>query len=173
MLGNRAGTTSMMPVKQDFVRPTQLSNRERYIFDLDHKDRALLKALKANSRASLVSLARDIDLSRSATHDRIAKLEEIGAIKGYTVRLHREALPEVRAFFTLQFETSAAQSEQVLVIKELPNVEAVYCLSGDIDALVYCEAETVSELSDLRDQLARHDGVTAISTRQILATSQD
>lgn len=61
----------------------------------------------------------------------------------------------------------------MLVIKELPNVEAVYCLSGDIDALVYCETETVSELSDLRDQLAQHDGVTAISTRQILATSQD
>ncbi len=145
----------------------------RQIFDLDQKDRALLKALKRNSRASLVALAREIDLSRSATHDRIAKLEEIGAIKGYTVRLHRHALPDVRAFFTLQFETSAAQSAQVLVMKELPGVEAVYCLSGDIDALLYCECENVQQLSELRDTLARHEGVTEISTRQILATSQD
>lgn len=132
-----------------------------------------MKALKANSRASLVALAREIDLSRSATHDRITKLEEIGAIRGYTVKLHRQALPDIRAFFTLQFETSAAQSQQVLVMKTLPGVEAVYCLSGDIDALLYCECDSVDELSDLRDRLARHEGVISISTRQILATSQD
>lgn len=133
----------------------------------------MLKALKANSRASLVALAREIDLSRSATHDRIVKLEEIGAIKSYTVRLDRGALPETRAFFSITFETGAAQSKSVLAMKEIAGVEAVYCLSGDIDALVYCECDTVGELSDLRDMLARYDGVTAISTRQILATSQD
>ena len=145
----------------------------RQIFDLDQKDRVLLQELKRNSRASLVALAREIDLSRSATHDRIAKLEEIGAIKGYTIKLDRQALPDVRAFFTLQFETSAAQSAQVLVMKELSGVEAVYCLSGDIDALLYCECESMQQLSDLRDVLAQHEGVTEISTRQILATSQD
>ncbi|MEO1324964.1 MAG: winged helix-turn-helix transcriptional regulator, partial [Pseudomonadota bacterium] len=52
---------------------------------LDEKDRKLLAALKQDSRASLVALAREIDLSRSATHDRITRLEERGIIQGYTI----------------------------------------------------------------------------------------
>ncbi len=143
------------------------------INDLDHKDRILLRALRKNSRASLVALAREIDLSRSATHDRVAKLEEIGAIKGYTAVLARDALPPVRAFISIRFETAAAQSRLVIEMKQLDFVEAVYCLSGDIDALVYCECDAAQQLSDLRDALAQYDGVTQLSTRQILATSQD
>lgn len=146
---------------------------DAYIFDLDQKDRALLNALRRNSRASLVSLARDIDLSRSATHDRITKLEEIGAIMGYTVNLANSALPQMRAFISMQFQSSAAQSAIVGPIRELDHVEAVYCLAGDIDALIYCECESAEQLSDLRNTLAQMDGVISLSTRQILKSSQD
>ncbi len=143
------------------------------MIELDQKDRTLLKALKRNSRASLVALAREIDLSRSATHDRIIKLEEMGAIKGYTVRLARDVMPDVRAFLSIQLETNASQSSLIVEMKHLEGVEAVYCLSGDIDVLLYCEFDSVKQLSDLRDHLAQYAGVTAISTRQILATSQE
>ncbi len=146
---------------------------EAHIPDMDQKDRLLLQTLRGNARASLVSLARDIGLSRSATHDRITKLEEQGVITGYTITLAREALPDVRAFFSVQFETSAAQSALVHQIKRLDHVEGVYCLSGDIDALVYCECDTSEQLCDLRDALAQYEGVTGLSTRPILSTSQD
>ncbi len=139
--------------------------------NLDSKDLALLKALKQNARASLVALARDIDLSRSATHDRILKLEEAGVIKKYTVEIDKTVLQPVRAFMTLQFSSPAAQRDLVPAIHQLPGVAAAYCLAGDIDMFVYCECETAIELSDLRDQLAEFDGVSHISTRHILASS--
>lgn len=139
---------------------------------LDEKDLLLLHALQKNSRASLVALSRDVGLSRSATHDRITKLEEQGVIKGYTIRVDRTALPLVRAFLTVQFSAGNAQSALAPVIQNVTGVEAAYCLSGDIDMLVYCECETVEQLSELRDELALFDGVVDISTRNVLASSQ-
>lgn len=140
--------------------------------DLDAKDLVLLQSLRRNSRASLVSLAREIDLSRSATHDRITRLEELGVIRRYTIDVERSALPNARAFFSVSFTSGTAQTTLAPQIHAMDGVEAAYCLSGDIDMLVYCECETNEELSLLRDALASLPDVTAIVTRPILATSQ-
>lgn len=141
--------------------------------DLDEKDRLLLRALRKNARASLVSLARDIDLSRSATHDRITKLEEIGVIRGYTVRVAPEALPNVRAFMTVSYQVGQSHTTVIDEIMQLEGVVANYCVTGDIDTVIYCECETMRQLSDLRDELAGWDSVVSITTRQIIASSED
>ncbi len=138
---------------------------------LDEKDIALLRALQKNARASLVSLARDADLSRSAAHDRIAKLEERGVIKAYTIRIDRAAVPQARAFLSVSFVAASAQSRLAEEIHAMPGVEGAYCLSGDIDMLVYCECDTAEEISVLRERLAALDGVTEISTRMVLNSS--
>jgi len=138
---------------------------------LDQKDLLLVKALQQNSRASLVSLARNIELSRSATHDRITRLEEIGVIKKYTIDVDRKILPVTRAFLSIQFATKFAQKERADTIQQFDGVEAAYCLSGDIDMLAYCECSTVEALASLRDQIANLEGVITISTRHVLTTS--
>jgi len=139
---------------------------------LDEKDRLLVKALKKNARASLVSLARDIDLSRSATHDRVLKLEERGVIQRYTIQVDRTALPNTRAFLSIQFTNESAQKELADEIHALDGVEAAYCLSGDIDMLAYCECDSDHELSLVRDQVSKFEGVTSVRTRHVLATSK-
>ena len=145
----------------------------KQISDLDEKDRLLLRALRTNARVSLVALAREIDLSRSATHDRIARLEENGVIRGYTVNLAPAALPEVRAFMTVTFKVEESQTTVLDRIKLLPGVEAAYCVSGDIDSIIYCECDSIRQLSDLRDTLAGWDSVVSITIRQIIASSLD
>ena len=139
---------------------------------LDEKDMLLLKALKKNARASLVSLARDIDLSRSATHDRITRLEETGVIKGYTIKLEDAVLPSVRAFLTIKFEIGSGGTDVVHAICQIPGVVTAHCVTGDIDMIVYAEYDTIEGLAYLRDKIAQSEGVTHVSTRQILSTSQ-
>ena len=138
---------------------------------LDDKDRLLVRALKRNARASLVSLARDIELSRSATHDRVLKLEERGVIQRYTIQVDRVALPNTRAFLSIQFANEFAQKELADEIYALDGVEAAYCLSGDIDMLAYCECDSDHELSLVRDKVSKFEGVTSVRTRHVLATS--
>ncbi|MEO1303080.1 MAG: Lrp/AsnC family transcriptional regulator [Myxococcota bacterium] len=138
---------------------------------LDQKDHQLLRLLKKNARTSLASLARSIGLSRSATHDRVTRLEERGVIQGYTIKIDRAALPSVRAFISLCFVAAQVQNELASVIHAMPGVEGAYCLSGDIDMIVYCECDSLEELNTLRDRLSGLAGVTELSTRPVLASS--
>ncbi len=52
---------------------------------LDEKDKILIAKLRRNARESLVGLARSVGLSRSATQERMRRLEREGVIKAYTV----------------------------------------------------------------------------------------
>jgi Lrp/AsnC family leucine-responsive transcriptional regulator len=71
---------------------------------LDEKDKALVAALRRNARESLVGLARRVGLSRSATQERMRRLEREGVIKAYTVELASEHDPAVRAMIAVTFE---------------------------------------------------------------------
>ena len=136
---------------------------------VDDKDLKLLRALKKNARASLVSLSRDIGLSRSATHDRIARLEADGVIKGYTVRIDPDATPSTHAFLTITFETGAAQAALADAVCDKDGVDAAYCLAGDIDMLVVCACDSADALNALREDIARFPGVVDIVTRHVLS----
>ena len=139
---------------------------------LDQKDALLVTALRQNARASLVALARDIGLSRSATHDRVLKLEEKGIIRRYTIDVDRSVMPSHRAFLSIQFKNDETQKALAEFINELDGVQGAFCLSGDIDMLVYCECETSEELASLRDQVSGLTGIIEVRTRNVLASSQ-
>jgi Lrp/AsnC family transcriptional regulator, leucine-responsive regulatory protein len=58
---------------------------------MDEKDRLLMALLAKDARRSIVALARDLDLSRSATQDRLTKLLTSGAIRKFTIVESEEA----------------------------------------------------------------------------------
>ena len=60
--------------------------------ELDESDRRLLDALDRNARTSTADLARLIGLSPQSTSDRVRRLEDLGVITGFTVRLGAAAL---------------------------------------------------------------------------------
>ena len=60
--------------------------------ELDESDRRLLDALDRNARTSTADLARLIGLSPQSTSDRVRRLEDLGVITGFTVRLDPAAL---------------------------------------------------------------------------------
>lgn len=135
---------------------------------LDDKDRKLLVALTADARASLVALAREIGLSRSATHDRITRLEERGIIQGYTIVQRPDILPSFQAFLTIKLEPATRDTDIAPAIAQKPGVKDTFCLAGDIDILVNCACHSMEELSDLRENIAAEPGVLAVHTRMVL-----
>mgnify|MGYP001765051926 CR=1 FL=1 len=64
----------------------------------DETDRKILSLLAENGRQSVKELARRIGLSRSATQERLARLEREGAIAGYTIRRNEHGNGAVAAY---------------------------------------------------------------------------
>src|SRR3546814_17248583 len=61
-------------------------NRSRYLpRPLDATDRAIIAALAKNGRMTVRELAAQIGLSSPSATERIRKLEDAGAINGYTI----------------------------------------------------------------------------------------
>jgi Lrp/AsnC family transcriptional regulator, leucine-responsive regulatory protein len=59
---------------------------------LDETDARLLHLLKDNARLSLADLARTVSLSPQSVSERLKRLEDVGVLTGYTVRLDPRAL---------------------------------------------------------------------------------
>ncbi|MBL4660924.1 MAG: Lrp/AsnC family transcriptional regulator [Alcanivoracaceae bacterium] len=138
---------------------------------LDEKDRLLLAALKKNARKSLVGLAKDIGLSRSATHDRIIKLEANGTIRGYTVLVNASAQAGTKAVFQINFKSGYNNPLLQKKISAFPRVIHSQCLSGDIDMFAHVACYDTDELSELREQISTIEGVSSIKTLLILKAS--
>jgi Lrp/AsnC family leucine-responsive transcriptional regulator len=67
-------------------------NRSRYVTrPLDTTDRAIIAALSKNGRMTVRELAAQIGLSSPSVTERIHKLEDAGAIRGYTIAVDPKA----------------------------------------------------------------------------------
>lgn len=61
-------------------------NRSRYVTrPIDATDRAIIAALNENGRMTVRDLAEQIGMSSPSVTERIRKLEDAGAIRGYTI----------------------------------------------------------------------------------------
>ena len=137
---------------------------------LDDKDEALLAALGRNARASVVDLARQIGLSRSATQDRLARLERSKAIAGYTVRRGTTvSRSRLHAWLLVRYKDAVKCAHIVPQLKAEREVVAIFTLSGDPDVLVEVEADDTAQLDALADRLRSLSGIARVTSHVVLA----
>lgn len=135
---------------------------------LDRKDKILIAALRSNARESIVSLARRVGLSRSATQDRLQRLEKRGVIRGYTVLLADDGPAKARAMMAICFKPGF-QCEHVLPhLKTLPEIQACLALAGPTDLMLMVEAPSTAAIEDVRAFVAKVAGIATVSTHFVL-----
>jgi Lrp/AsnC family transcriptional regulator, leucine-responsive regulatory protein len=100
---------------------------------LDAVDRRLLALLAEDSRASQRKLARDLHMSPPAVGERIARLERLGVIRGYTVRVDWSALGYVTTFLAVTAVKGADQAAILQALHRLPEVEEIVVVTGSMD----------------------------------------
>jgi Lrp/AsnC family leucine-responsive transcriptional regulator len=130
---------------------------------LDKFDRALLRALQRNARASLQELSDEVGLTTSPCWARIKRLEESGVIEGYTVRVNAErvGLPEqLIVQLTLNTHTDDALVEFARHLEAIPEVIEAYLVSGDYDYVLRIAVRDTRDYERLlREQLYKIPGV--------------
>ena len=78
---------------------------------LDETDRKLVAILQAHGRKPTASIARDLNLSRTAVQARIARLERDGIILGYSANLAVHTGGNVAAMVMLRLSVRRANSD--------------------------------------------------------------
>lgn len=134
---------------------------------MDDKDRLLLTLLRRDARRSIVALARDLGLSRSATQERLAKLQSSGAITGFTT-VEGSASARHSAYLSVTFEPGRRCAELVPKLKKVPYVSLIHALTGPVDLMIRVDGETVADLEQARSSIAAVPGVASVSTAIVL-----
>lgn len=134
---------------------------------MDDKDRLLLSLLRRDARRPVVALARDLGLSRTATQDRLAKLQASGAIARFTIVDGGEHAREM-AYLMVRLERGARCAQIAPKVRGMAAVEAIHSVTGAIDMIVCVAAEHVDGIESARVELAGLPGVSEVSTHVVL-----
>lgn len=140
---------------------------------LDGTDREIVDLLIENGRRTLADIGATVSLSAPAVKRRIDRLEEIGVITGYTALVdHAKLGRPIEAFTELRFSGRTRVGDIAGIASDLGlvEVEAVYTISGDPDAMVHLRVRDVADLTRVIDALRRTGKVTGTKTLIVLDT---
>jgi Lrp/AsnC family leucine-responsive transcriptional regulator len=137
--------------------------------ELDDTDRHLLRLLLDDGRRSYADLARDTGLSTSAVHQRVRRLEQRGAVLGYTARVDPAAagLP-LSAFISITPIDPAAPDDAPERLRHLSAVEACHSVAGDESYILQVRVAGPAQLEALLQDIR---GAAGVSTRTTVVLS--
>jgi DNA-binding Lrp family transcriptional regulator len=137
------------------------------------KDEELIALLKVDAREPVASLARKLGVSRTTVQDRLRRLEEQGAIAGYTVKLSKDVRAlGISAMVTISVEPRR-QIDVAKTVAKFPQVETLHTVSGKFDLMALVRTATAEDMDKIIDQIGVISGVTEIETAVILSTKVD
>ena len=142
--------------------------------EIDATDARILSVLQRRGRISNADLSEAVNLSASACHRRVQRLEETGIIAGYVAlldpkRLGRQAIVFVE--ITLQGQTEEILDAFEREVARIPDVLECHLMAGTADYLLKVVAADTEDFARIhRRSLARLPGVAQMHSSFALRT---
>jgi Lrp/AsnC family transcriptional regulator, leucine-responsive regulatory protein len=142
---------------------------------IDRIDAEILKILQSNARTSNAEIARQVGLAPSAVFERIRKLEERGAIEGYSARVNPKVVElPLLAFIFVRDEDRPGAEETARRVAQFPEVLEVHHVAGEDCFLAKVRTADTDALHRLlREKLGAIDSITATRTTIVLDTIKE
>ena len=141
---------------------------------VDQIDRRILNVLQRSGRISNADLAEKVNLSASACHRRVQRLEKDGFIKDYVALLDPRKLDVPTTVFVEI--TLSAQADEVLenfekAVARIPDVLECHLMAGTADYILKVVAENTEDFARIhRQYLTRLPGVAQMQSSFALRT---
>lgn len=142
--------------------------------DIDDTDRRILMTLQKQGRISNAALADAVNLSASACHRRVQRLEESGVIRDYVALLDSRVVGLPSTVFVEI--TLSGQADETLeaferAVARIPDVLECHLMAGQADYLLKVVAENTEDFARIhRQYLARLPGVAQMQSSFALRT---
>lgn len=134
----------------------------------EHLDGQLINALLRDGRASLRSLAEELDVSVTTVSNHLSDLEDQGVIEGYSPKLNYEALGyDVTAIIQLKVEGSALP-QITTRLESHRQMTSVYEVTGDYDIIAIAKFTDTDGMNDQIKSLLTDPDVKESNTSVVL-----
>lgn len=141
---------------------------------LDETDRRILSVLQKQGRISNAELSERVNLSASACHRRVQRLETDGYIRDYVALLDARKMAVPTTVFVEI--TLSGQADEVLdafekAVARIPDVLECHLMAGTADYILKVVAENTEDFARIhRQHLARLPGVAQMQSSFALRT---
>ena len=155
----------MNPQQRPAAKPEELT--------LDELDRKILQAYLNDSRVSYRELALRLGVSTTTVQARTRKLEKADIIRGYSAIFDHE---KIGYQLTAVTEVSVAKGKLLELEREvakIPQVLAVYDVTGLTDAIVIAKFKSREELSKFTKTLLAMPFIERTNTHIVLTTVKE
>ncbi len=120
---------------------------------MDDYDKRILELLQKNGRMTMAELGRTIDLSTTATKERVRKLQEEGIITGFTAKVSSRALGlGLTAFITVPVGNIAI-AEMGQKLASFSEIVECHKVTGDTCYIVKAVVRDTDHLERLVDAI--------------------
>ncbi|SET77468.1 Lrp/AsnC family transcriptional regulator [Oceanicella actignis] len=146
---------------------------------LDARDRAILAILQREGRIPNAELAARVNLSASACHRRVARLEAAGVIRRYAALVDPRAVGRRSTVFveiTLRGQSDELLRQFEAAVARIPDVLECHLMAGAADYLLKVAARDPEDFARIhRQHLSRLPGVSQMQSsfalRRVVSTT--
>ena len=139
----------------------------------ENLDRKLVNALLGDGRASLRSLAEDLDVSVTTVSNHLSDLEDQGIIQGYTPKIDYNALGyDVTAILQLKVEGSALKTV-VDDLQQHRQMMSDYETTGDHDVIAVGKFTDTDDMNDEIKALLTDPDIKESNTSVVLNIAKE
>ncbi|MEZ4462432.1 MAG: Lrp/AsnC family transcriptional regulator [bacterium] len=145
-------------------------------FSLDRIDFAILELLQENGRLTNKEIAAAVGLAPSSCFERVKRLTQDGAIRGFHAEVAAEALGiHLQAMVAIQLKQHSRELVEAFYdhVLTLPEVVAVYHVAGRQDFMVHVVVRDTDHLRNLAmDAFTTRPEVAHLETSLIYAATR-
>jgi Lrp/AsnC family leucine-responsive transcriptional regulator len=136
---------------------------------VDKIDQLILTLLRENGRRTVADIASRVNLSAAPVRRRIAQLEAMGVIAGYTAIIDDEVqLPSVDAYVEMRLSSRADLTQLADLLKAQPEVRELALTAGDPDIVVRLRVPDLARLKAFVHELRQNPGIATTKTMIVL-----
>ncbi len=133
---------------------------------MDETDKKIVQILKNDGRAAYIDIGQQIGLSEGAVRKRIKMLTDSGVIRKFTVKIGvREGAEAITLLATHPSFPTQGVSER---IRNIPNVETLYEVTGEYDIVAVISGVSVMEVNECIEKIRRVEGIMKTNTMIVL-----
>ena len=124
---------------------------------LDETDKAILEALKKNSRTPYLKIAEGLGISEGTVRKRVKSMKENGTIVRFSAELSRTL--QFDAIICIKSDPKKTQS----IIEKISSMKGdnsfIFEVAGSFDIIMHSQAQNAEEMNELIDDIGALPGV--------------
>ncbi|MET0524428.1 MAG: Lrp/AsnC family transcriptional regulator [Nocardioides sp.] len=139
---------------------------------MDAIDLQILDLLRRDGRMAVREVAQRVGLSTGPVSRRIKRLEDTGVIRGYVAIVDDARSGSLEAFTEVRLHGTTETGELEEIVRDVPEVQQYFTISGDPDALIHFRVKDVDDLQRVVNAMRRTGKVAGTKTLIVMASWQ-